>query len=111
MRGATLQPLRLARKVVLLSQLLGHECVRGYDSALPANSMVRALNGVPILCLAQLAQLVRACRQRSLRFDLEESRVLVLDTAQARGAEAEILQQHNIPEPVLINESDAALLR
>ncbi|EOD27432.1 hypothetical protein EMIHUDRAFT_430070 [Emiliania huxleyi CCMP1516] len=104
-------PLRLARKVVLLSQLLGHECVRGYDSALLANSMVRALNGVPILCLAQLAQLVRACRQRSLRFDLEESRVLVLDTAQARGAEAEILQQHNIPEPVLINERDAALLR
>ena len=52
-----------------------------------------------------------AAAMAKFRFDLEESRVLVLDTAQARGAEAEILQQHNIPEPVLINERDAALLR
>ena len=95
-------------QVVILSQLLGHECTLGYDAQL-TNTVVLQLNGQRVDSLAQLAHELRHSAAPSLRFDLEPQRMLVLDAAQARAAEGEILAQHNIPRPVSINPSDALL--
>jgi hypothetical protein len=100
--------LALCLQVVILSQLLGHECTLGYDTQL-TNTVVLEFNGTKIDSLAQLAHELQHCSASYLRFDLEHQRVLVLDAAQARAAEHEILSQHNIPQPISINPSDALL--
>ena len=54
-------------------------------------------NGQDINSLAQLCRLVEGCEEPYIRFDLIDHKALVLDTKAAREAEAEVLQQHNIP--------------
>eukprot|EP00899_Mesostigma_viride_P004617 jgi/Mesvir1/14156/Mv08891-RA.1 len=54
-------------------------------------------NRVPIKNLRHLAELVEACREEYLRFDLEYNQVVVLDAKAALAASPGILETHCIP--------------
>ena len=71
------------------------------------------MNSVEILNLSHLRQLVDECKETSIRFDLEDGRVVVLDYQAAREASFRILDRHRIQEPMskdlVINAAEADL--
>ena len=74
---------------------------------------VNVENSVEILNLSHLRQLVDECKETSIRFDLEDGRVVVLDYQAAREASFRILDRHRIQEPMskdlVINAAEADL--
>jgi hypothetical protein len=71
---------------------------------------VNKVNGVEVHNLRHLRKLVEECSQTSLRFDLDDNRVLVLDFRAAREASLRILQRHRIPSHTskdLLEEEDS----
>lgn len=58
---------------------------------------VKKVNSVDILNLSHLRQLVDDCRETSIRFDLEDGRVVVLNYQDAKEASFRILDRHHIP--------------
>lgn len=68
------------------------------------------MNGVEVHNLRHLRELVEQCTSPSLRFDLDENRVVVLDFRAAREASLRILQRHRIPSDTskdLLEEEDS----
>lgn len=68
------------------------------------------MNGVEVHNLRHLRELVEECTEPSLRFDLDDSRVVVLDFRAAREASLRILQRHRIPSDTskdLLEEEDS----
>lgn len=68
------------------------------------------VNGVEVHNLRHLRKLVEECKETSLRFDLDDSRVVVLDFRAAREASLRILQRHRIPSHTskdLLEEEDS----
>jgi hypothetical protein len=61
---------------------------------------VKQVNSVDVLNLSHLRQLVDECKETSIRFDLEDGRVVVLDYQAAREASFRILDRHRIQEPM-----------
>jgi len=82
-------------QVVVLSQVLVADVNLGYEGV--DNSMVKAVNGVPVTSLRQLAELAEGCEAPHLRLNLRGSELVVIDMAEARASIREILQTHNIP--------------
>lgn len=80
---------------VVLGHVLAAEVNIGYEQVI--NVAVKAVNGVPVSNLKQLAALVDGCTDRFLRLDLDHGSLLVVDTAAARAAGPDILAQHSIP--------------
>ncbi|KXZ44328.1 hypothetical protein GPECTOR_69g421 [Gonium pectorale] len=83
------------QEVVILSKVLSSEVNYGYQEL--GNVQVHKVNGVKIHNLAHLARMVTACTTEYVRFDLEWKRVVVLHTATARAALADILSTNAIP--------------
>jgi len=68
------------------------------------------VNGVEIHNLRHLRKIVEECTGPSLRFDLDDNRVVVLDFRAAREASLRILQRHRIPSHTskdLLEEEDS----
>lgn len=61
---------------------------------------VKKVNGVEIENLKHLCQLVETCREKNLRFDLDDDRVVVLNYQMAKVATCRILERHRIPSPM-----------
>lgn len=80
---------------VVLGHVLAAEVNIGYEQVI--NVAVKAVNGVPVSNLKQLAALVDGCTDQFLRLDLDHGSLLVVDTAAARAAGPDILAQHSIP--------------
>lgn len=68
------------------------------------------MNGVEVENLKHLCGLVENCGEESLRFDLDDERVIVLNYQNARLATSRILRRHRISSAMssdLIEESSA----
>lgn len=68
------------------------------------------MNGVEVENLKHLCELVESCQDESLRFDLDEERVIVLNYKTAKLATSHILRRHRIPSAMssdLIEEQTA----
>jgi hypothetical protein len=81
--------------VVVVSQVLACEATLGYEDVF--NTQVRAFNGAPVRNLRHLAELVLACTETFMTFELEYHELIVLDAATAAAATAEVLGVHSIP--------------
>lgn len=55
------------------------------------------MNGVEIDNLRHLYQLVEDCKEKNLRIDLDDDRVIVLNYDKAELATSRILKRHRIP--------------
>lgn len=72
---------------------------------------VKKVNGLEIDNLKHLSQLVENCSEESLRFDLDDERVIVLDYHKAKIATSRILKCHRIASAMssdLIDESNGS---
>ena len=73
------------------------------------DEQVKKVNGEEIENLKHLCQLVEDCCAESLRFDLDDDRVIVLNYNHAKAATSRILERHRISYAMsrdLIDESD-----
>ncbi|KAF9677020.1 hypothetical protein SADUNF_Sadunf08G0063800 [Salix dunnii] len=62
-----------------------------------AELQVKKVNGIEIDNLKHLCQLVGNCSSESLRFDLDDDRVIALNYQSAKVATSRILKRHRIP--------------
>ncbi|KAK9293355.1 hypothetical protein L1049_021347 [Liquidambar formosana] len=98
-------PKKAGEQLVILSQVLMDDINAGYERL--AESQVKKVNGVEIENLKHLCQLVENCSEESLRIDLDEERVVVMDYHSAKVATSRILERHRIPSTMssdLMNE-------
>lgn len=75
---------------------------------------VKKVNGVDIENLKHLCQLVDNCSEESVRLDLDDERVIVLNYQLAKIATSSILKRHRIPSSKssdLIDEENSLELR
>lgn len=70
-------------------------------------TQVLKVNGTEIDNLKHLCQLVESCSTDSLRFDLDDDRVMVLNYGMAKIATSRILKRHRIPSPMSADAIDA----
>jgi len=82
-------------EVVVLSQVLACDATLGYEDIY--NVQVSKFNGVPVRNLRHLAELVAACGEAYMRWDLEYNEVVVLETAAALQATPDIMASHGLP--------------
>lgn len=71
---------------------------------------MKKVNGIEIENLAQLCRLVGECKEESIRFDLDDDRVVVLNYDRAEVATSQILKRHRISSPMsidLVSQQDA----
>ncbi|KAK9842610.1 hypothetical protein WJX84_004330 [Apatococcus fuscideae] len=68
------------QQIVVLSQVLACNTTLGYEDLY--NLRVHKFNGTAVRSLAHLAHLATACTDKYMRFDLDHSEVVVLETAQ-----------------------------
>ncbi|XP_021297490.1 protease Do-like 10, mitochondrial [Herrania umbratica] len=88
-------PKRAGEQLVILSQVLMDDINAGYERL--AELQVKKVNGIEIQNLKHLCQLVENCSTGSLRFDLDDDRVVALNFESARTATSRILERHRIP--------------
>ncbi|KAJ9176052.1 hypothetical protein P3X46_011402 [Hevea brasiliensis] len=88
-------PKKPGEQLVILSQVLMDDINAGYERL--AELQVKEVNGVEIENLKHLCQLIENCSAESLRFDLDDGRVIVLNYNSARVATSRILKRHRIP--------------
>uniref|UniRef100_A0A803L406 Protease Do-like PDZ domain-containing protein n=1 Tax=Chenopodium quinoa TaxID=63459 RepID=A0A803L406_CHEQI len=89
------QPKKAGEQLVILSQVLMDDINAGYERL--AELQVKKVNGVEIDNLKHLCQLVEECKEKNLRIDLDDDRVIVLDYHKAKLATSRILKRHRIP--------------
>lgn len=70
----------------------------GYERL--AELQVKKVNGVEILNLKHLRQIVESCDDENVRFDLDDERVIVLNYNMAKVATSRIMKRHRIPSAV-----------
>lgn len=58
---------------------------------------VKKVNGIEVENLKHICQLVENCSKESVRFDLDDDRVIVLNHSLAKVATSKILKCHRIP--------------
>ncbi|XP_060174596.1 protease Do-like 10, mitochondrial [Lycium barbarum] len=105
-RGLRKKP---GEQFIILSQVLMDDVNAGYQRL--AESQVKKVNGVQVLNLKHLRQLVEDGKKKYVRFDLDGERVIVLDYELARIATPRILKRHKIPYVMssdLTDDQDAA---
>lgn len=94
--------------LVVLTQLLAHELMVGYEDL--ENVLLHTLNDTPVRNLAHLWELIESCSGDFLNFGLQNNLCLVLKAEAAKKATAEVLEQHGIPaamSPDLAKAPDA----
>ncbi|GAB4817615.1 hypothetical protein N2152v2_004661 [Parachlorella kessleri] len=84
--------------VVVVSQVLACDATIGYEDW--SNVQVHSFNGTPVRNLRHLAEMVLACKEPYMRFDVDYDEVIILESAAARAATEEMLQLHSIPNIV-----------
>eukprot|EP00249_Psilotum_nudum_P019192 c27134_g1_i1 orf=414-2402(-) len=100
-------PTRFGEQIVILSQILVDDVNAGYERF--ADQQVTKVNGVEILNLQHLKQLVEGCKEKRICFDLDDKRMIVFDFETARDASLRILNRHRIPSAMskdLMEEMD-----
>ncbi|XP_030513088.1 protease Do-like 10, mitochondrial [Rhodamnia argentea] len=88
-------PKNAGEQLVILSQVLMDDINAGYERL--AELQVRKVNGIEIENLRHLYRLVEHYSGESIRFDLDEERVIVFDYRTAKIATSTILKRHRIP--------------
>ena len=90
-------PTKVGQQVVVLSSVLANArtVTLGYEDIV--NTEVISFNGTKIDSLFMLAQLLEECKEKYMRFDLENNLTVILNSAEARESTAEILETHLIP--------------
>jgi S1-C subfamily serine protease len=84
-------------EVVVLSNVLACPATVGYDATVGLkDAAVSAFNGEHVWCLEQLARLVTSCDSDFMRFDMENDKVIVLETKAARKCTAKVAEEHNV---------------
>uniref|UniRef100_A0A7N0R8U0 Protease Do-like 10, mitochondrial n=1 Tax=Kalanchoe fedtschenkoi TaxID=63787 RepID=A0A7N0R8U0_KALFE len=91
-------PQKPGQQLVILSQVLMDEINTGYERL--AELQVKKVNGVEILNLKHLRQIVDNCDQENVRFDLDDERVIILNYNTAKIATSRIMKRHRIPSAV-----------
>ncbi|KAK1360674.1 hypothetical protein POM88_045148 [Heracleum sosnowskyi] len=79
----------------------------GYERL--AELQVKKVNGIKIENLAQLCRVVGECKEESVRFDLDDDRVIVLNYDRAKVATFQILKCHRISSAMsldLVSQQD-----
>lgn len=94
-RALTATPKKHGEQLVILSQVLMDDINTGYERL--AEYQVKKVNGVEVDNLKHLCQLVEGCTEKSIRFDLDEERVVVLNFQAGKDATSRILTRHRIP--------------
>ncbi|KAK3002546.1 hypothetical protein RJ639_021407 [Escallonia herrerae] len=89
------QPSKAGEELVILSQVLMDDINAGYERL--AELQVKKVNGVEVENLKHLRRLVDDCHEETLRFDLDDERVIVLNYGVAKIATSQILKRHRIP--------------
>ncbi|PHT83519.1 Protease Do-like 9 [Capsicum annuum] len=82
-------------QLVVVSQVLVADINIGYEELV--NTQVIAFNGKPVKNLKNLANMVEACKEEYLKFDLDYDQIVVLQTKNAKAATSDILAMHCIP--------------
>ncbi|OIT28536.1 PREDICTED: protease Do-like 9 [Nicotiana attenuata] len=82
-------------QLVVVSQVLVADINIGYEELV--NTQVLAFNGKPITNLKSLANMVEACKEEYMKFDLDYDQIVVLQTKNAKAATSDILAMHCIP--------------
>ncbi|WOL15610.1 protease Do-like 10, mitochondrial [Canna indica] len=101
-------PKRPGEQFVILSQVLMDDINTGYERL--SELQVKKVNDVEVQNLKHLCGLVEGCTEESLRLDLDEERVIVLNYKNARLATSRILKRHRIPSAMsndLVDEQTA----
>ncbi|KAK7243372.1 hypothetical protein RIF29_38166 [Crotalaria pallida] len=98
-------PKKENQQLVILSQVLMDEINAGYERL--AELQVLKVNGTEIENLDHLCQLVENCSTDSLRFDLDDDRVIALNYEMAKIATSRILKRHRIPSSKSVDLIDA----
>ncbi|XP_010027457.2 protease Do-like 10, mitochondrial [Eucalyptus grandis] len=88
-------PKNAGEELVILSQVLMDDINAGYERL--AELQVRKVNGIEIENLRHLYRLVEHCTSESVRFDLDDERVIVFNYHTAKIATSTILKRHRIP--------------
>ncbi|CAL9078833.1 unnamed protein product [Musa textilis] len=98
-------PKRAGEQLVILSQVLMDDINAGYERL--SEFQVKKVNDVEVENLKHLCGLIEGCTEESIRLDLDDERVIVLNYKNARLATSRILKRHRIPSAMssdLINE-------
>lgn len=64
---------------------------------------MKKVNGIEIENLSQLCGLVGKCKEKSIRFDLDDDRVIVLNYDRAKVVTSQILKRHRISSAMSID--------
>ncbi|PIN05246.1 Serine protease [Handroanthus impetiginosus] len=88
-------PQKAGEQLVILSQVLMDDINAGYERL--ADLQVKKVNGIEVDNLKHLRQLVEDSSKDSVRFDLDDDRVIVLNYHSAKIATSRILKRHRIP--------------
>ncbi|PSC72432.1 Protease Do-like 9 isoform B [Micractinium conductrix] len=86
------------QEVVVINQVLACSATLGYEDTY--NTQVHKFNGTAVRNLKHLAEMVMGCTETHMRFDVDYSEVIVIETAAVREATQEILLAHSIPSMV-----------
>ncbi|KAL0402582.1 UNVERIFIED_CONTAM: Protease Do-like 10, mitochondrial [Sesamum latifolium] len=87
-------PQKAGQQLVILSQVLMDDINTGYERL--ADLQVKKVNGIEVDNLKHLRQLVENSSKDSVRFDLDDERVIVLNYNSAKMATSRILKRHRI---------------
>ncbi|CAL9065661.1 unnamed protein product [Musa banksii] len=88
-------PKRAGEQFVILSQVLMDDINAGYERL--SEFQVKKVNDVEVENLKHLCGLIEGCTEESIRLDLDDERVIVLNYKNARLATSRILKRHRIP--------------
>ncbi|XP_065876030.1 protease Do-like 10, mitochondrial isoform X2 [Euphorbia lathyris] len=97
-------PKKSGQQLVILSQVLMDDINAGYERL--AELQVKKVNGVEVENLKHLCEIVEECTAKSLKFDLDEDRVIVLNYNSAKIATSKILERHRIPSAMSTDLTD-----
>ncbi|XP_002866059.2 protease Do-like 4, mitochondrial isoform X2 [Arabidopsis lyrata subsp. lyrata] len=86
---------KAGEQIVIISQVLLNDITTGYRDF--KDLQVKNVNGVEVLNLRHLSELIEKCCEEDLRLDLENGRVISLNYTSAKEATSWILEHHGIP--------------
>ncbi|KAK4261617.1 hypothetical protein QN277_004587 [Acacia crassicarpa] len=97
-------PKKANQQLVILSQVLMDDINAGYERL--AELQVLKVNGTEVENLKHLCQLVENCKEESVRFDLDDDRVVALNYGLAKIATSRIMNRHRIRSSVSADLAD-----
>ncbi|KAL9283465.1 putative peptidase Do [Arabidopsis thaliana] len=86
---------KAGEQIVIISQVLLNDITSGYRDF--KDLQVKNVNGVEVLNLRHLIELIEMCCEEDLRLDLENGRVISVNNKSAKEATSWILEHHGIP--------------